>query len=471
MQTKQFFFGYKPRRILYRIVLPFALLLGTATILCWLVSAYFITHFLDQHFKQQMEQVARVISRSSYVLNPAILLQLKQMLNSEIILFDRSGQLISSTIHSSGIMDSLKIILEAEKQRDTPFIVNDIHHEGGQYKVVVHPFAMPGSKETLLSLWIPAGETEYLNGRIVLYMGGIALAGILAMAVIGYFIARTITAPLEELAKVTERVAMGDMHQKANIGTEDEIGMLARSFNHMTGRLLDFRQRLVESERLATAGRMAAGLAHEIRNPLTSIKMLGQVLHNRLKDQTDNQRILTSLIQEIDRLDRIIQGIIDRTKPGELRMELGDLNRLVEEVLEVIKESLCAQGISMEINLLPTLPRLLMDHEKLKQVLWNLILNAKESMPRGGHLMISTRVLGDGNIELLVVDSGQGIEEVDVEKLYQPFVTTKPEGLGLGLTICRKIVERHGGGISLENRPEGGVKSRVILPKHKGGKP
>jgi signal transduction histidine kinase len=175
--------------------------------------------------------------------------------------------------------------------------------------------------------------------------------------------------------------------------------------------------------------------------------------------------VLHSLVKEIDRLDRIIQEMIDRTRPGELQRRKENLNlKVVEEVLRLATESLSAQQIRMERHLDDSLPDVYADSEKLKQVLWNLILNAKEAMPKGGILRITTGRTEYGSVVLRVDDTGQGIVSQDVERLFQPFFTTKPEGVGLGLTMSRKIVAKHGGRLLLENHPEGGLSATVILP-------
>lgn len=455
-------FDVRPRRILYRIILPFTLLFGITTIVSWLFSAYLITRHINLSLKRQMVQVVGIISKSNYILSPAILYQVKEVINSEVVVFDQYGRIICTTFLSPMIQERVQDIPKASFDR--PFMGKDMEFEGIRYRTITHPFILPEQGEAFISLWMPTSEADRLNVKIVLGMGGIALFGILAMAGIGFLIARTITAPVEELVRATEKVSSGDLGEKARLDTRDEIGRLAGAFNNMIDQLKAFEEKLVESEKLATAGQLTAGLAHEIRNPLTSIKMFGQVLHNRLKEQPEDQRILSSLVKEIDRLDRIIQEMINKTRPGELQLQWSDLNRQVKEVINLAKASFSAEQISIEQELFNHLPKIYMDREKIKQVLWNLILNAKEAMPKGGRLIVSTGMMDNQFIEMLVEDSGEGIENGEVERLFQPFFTTKPEGVGLGLSMSRKIVEKHGGRLTLENRQEGGIKAVVVLP-------
>jgi signal transduction histidine kinase len=452
------------KRIFYRIILPFTLLFTVTTAISWMFSAYFVSRAMEQSLEQQMERVAGVISRSGYVLNPGILQQLKQVINSEIVVFDPKGRPISTTFADLPIPETITgaaAEFAAGAQHPTG---RDITSGSTRYRITMHPVALPEHGQVFLSVWTPASETEQLKTRIVLFIGSVSLLGILAMAAAGYFIARTITAPVEELVRVTERVAGGNLEQRAHRHGDDEIGVLAESFNQMVERLHDYEQKAVESAKLATAGQLAAGLAHEIRNPLTSIRMLGQVLLGRLKGQSETQEMLHSMVREIDRLDRIIQELIDRARQGELRLGWHDVNRQVEEVLKLAEDRLAAQDISVAPELGAGLPELLVDRERVTQILWNLVLNAAEAMPRGGRLRMATRTLENGGVAILVEDSGQGFGTSDPEQLFQPFFSTKPEGMGLGLTVSRKIAEQHAGTLTLENRAEGGNRATLTLP-------
>jgi signal transduction histidine kinase len=311
---------------------------------------------------------------------------------------------------------------------------------------------------------MPDAEDEKLTNSIIIAMGGIVLLGIVAMSLAGFLIARTITAPVERLVNAAVSVAEGDFNGRVTVDTRDEIGVLAESFNQMIERIKDSEKKLIESEKLAAAGRMAAGFAHEIRNPLTSIKMMGQVLHGRLKGQQDKQEILDQFIKEIDRLDRIIQEMINRARPTDLAKKLCSINVHVEEVTVIAREGLSAQNINLSLDLSNELPEIYMDPEKIKQVLWNLVLNAKEAMPKGGILEIVTGLSDNRFVNITVRDSGSGIQPDNISELFQPFFTTKPEGVGLGLTMSLKIIEQHGGELVLKNRPEGGVEASFCLP-------
>jgi len=452
----------RPKRILYRIILPFTFLFGITSILSWFLSAYIITRYLDNSLKNHLEQVAGIVSRSSYVLNPAVLERVKEVVNAEIVLFNQNGHIVNVTFSQPDIQYKLETFFQSYLHK--PSVGTEIKIGDTRYRGIFRPVSLPEHGEAYLSIWMPTREAELLKKNIILIIGGITLLGIAGMAAVGYLIARTITAPVEELVGVTEKISSGSVSERVRMDREDEIGRLAQSFNHMIDQLVSFEQRLVESEKLATAGQMAAGLAHEIRNPLTSIKMLAQLLQERLKGQPEDHRTLDGLVKEIDRLDRIVQEFINRAMPGELRLTQGNINQEVREVIRVARETFAAENIVVHQDLSDELPSIPMDREKTKQVLWNLVLNAKEAMPKGGTLTVSTRITDDRFLEISVEDSGHGVAGGEPERLFQPFFTTKPEGLGLGLTMSRKIVEKHGGALSLENSPKGGMRARVLLP-------
>jgi signal transduction histidine kinase len=458
--------GYGTKRILVRIIVPFALLFSIATVTFWLLSSYLIGRYLQDDLRQQMVRVARVISQSSYVLNPLILLQMKEVINAEIILFDGQGRILNSTI-GGGADDT--VAREITGKGFSPANAGEpiIEFQGVRYKAITQSLTIPGRGQALLCLWQPAGESDRLRTRIVVTTGWLALAGMLAMTLLGYLIVRTITLPVEELVGVTGRIAENDFSQRAVVRSNDEIGMLAHSFNRMMDQLQSYEKRLVESEKMATAGRMAAGLAHEIRNPLTSIKMFVQVLHGRLHGQQDNQKMAASLLQEIERLERIIEQIVERARPGELNRRPGNINEQLAELLALAAPSLQAGNIRLDSRLSPALPELHYDPEKMKQVFWNLLINSREAMPKGGRIEISSAPVENG-VEITFADTGMGIQDGNIDICFTSFYSTKPEGLGLGLSTSRKIVEKHGGGLFLANRAEGGAIATIHLPVEKG---
>ena len=453
---------FSSKRILVRIVLPFTFLFSVTAVSFWLFSTYLVGRYLDEDLRQQMSRVAKVISQSSYVLNPAILRQMKDVIHAEIALFDEQGLLLHSTFSESMNdafgRETIWAILGADRKEE-----KTVEFQAQRYNTVIQPLIVAGHGSAFLSLWMPSDETDRLQKRIFQATGWLAFLGALAMTLLGYLVARTITLPVEELAEVTGRIAGGDFKQRAVVRHDDEIGALARSFNLMIEQVKAYEQMLVESEKMSTAGQMAAGLAHEIRNPLTSIKMFVQLLHGRLQNQPENQAMADSLLQEICRLERIVEQIVERARPGELRKIRANINDHLREVTTLAEPTMEAASIRLESDLDASLPLLFYDPEKMKQVFWNLLLNSREAMGRGGRLEISSAPGGNG-VDIVFADDGPGLASPDSDLFFQPFYTTKPEGLGLGLSTSRKIVEQHGGTLVLVSREQGGVRAEIHLP-------
>jgi len=453
------------RRILHRIILPFTLLFGVMLFSAWLLSSYVVSRFLEQNLKRNMVQAAGIISSSGYVMNPAILRQLKGVINAEIVVSTADGRIIRSTFPPE--INDAEISSLIDKPGDSGSATIELKPGREHYQKVSSPVILPGNIKAFVSLWKPTRELDRLRLQIVLVLGIIALVGLGAMVGAGWLIARTITAPVEGLVRATEKLAHGDRQAAGLPQGDDEIGRLGASFNRMVEQVRETEKRLVETEKMATAGQLAAGLAHEIRNPMTSIKMLGQVLARRLAGQEENRRLLDSLVGEINRLDRVIQELVDRTRPGGLKKELMDVNLAVREVLAAAGEEMKARQIVLREFLCEDLPRIYADPGKVRQVLWNLVINAAEAMPGGGEVLLSTDIDNDDKVRIVVEDSGSGIKNGKHELAFEPFFTSKPEGMGLGLTISRKLIARHGGRLLLENRDAGGCRAVFTLPAGK----
>ncbi len=455
----------RPRypRIFFRIVVPFFFLFALTTALSWLFSAYLISHHLDNNLQRQMQKVVNVLSGSPFALNPQILHQLKDIVEADIVFSTPDGEIIRSTLSYGD--DPARIARNfIQKHSSGEFFRLPLG--GLTYRALSQAVEIADLGPARISLMVSEAQLNQLKSRIFFSTGLIAAAGLVALTLAGLLVARSITRPVEKLANAVRHAASGDRSERVAVGGNHEIAHLAASFNDMMDQMLDYEKKLVESEKMATAGQMAAGFAHEVRNPLTSVKMMCQVLQSRMPDHSNSRQILSSMEREISRLDRIIKEMLSRTQTLELCPTEANLNQLVREVVELAEQNLNHQSIHLNLNLLPGLADRFFDTEKMKQVLWNLILNARDAMPGGGQINISTDSDGDGALRLRIDDSGEGIDELHFTSLFKPFYTTKPEGLGLGLSTSKKIVEAHHGTLHLSNLPEGGARAEIILPVH-----
>ena len=222
-------------------------------------------------------------------------------------------------------------------------------------------------------------------------------------------------------------------------------------------------RRMLRADRLATIGELAAGAAHEIRNPLTSIKSSLQYLESRCREETE-KKLLGVALRETDRIDEILTALLSFSRPSEIHKEPCDLVALLEESVALVSIQARAKGVEVRPSF-PAAPVIVnADRSQVKQVFLNVFLNAVQAMDGGGTLSIEDIVLENGKTLVRVSDTGPGISEEDLDKVFDPFFTTKKGGTGLGLSICYTIVKAHGGEIELRSRLGKGTTVLVTLP-------
>ncbi len=222
-------------------------------------------------------------------------------------------------------------------------------------------------------------------------------------------------------------------------------------------------EEIERSRRLASIGSLAAGIAHEIRNPLSSIKGFATYFRERYRGNADDEMNANIMIQEVERLNRVIGQLLEFSRPVGLHRRKASLEEVVRHTFKLVEVQAGEKGIALLMESPSPLPDLLVDPDKMKQVLLNLCLNALESMPSGGSLTVTLSVDG-GNIRITVTDTGTGIAEEDLTRVFDPYFTTKSTGTGLGLAVVHKIIEAHGGTIRVESKQGKGTTVILILP-------
>jgi two-component system sensor histidine kinase PilS (NtrC family) len=242
-----------------------------------------------------------------------------------------------------------------------------------------------------------------------------------------------------------------------------------------TTRLRRMEREIKRMEDLAMVGELAAGMAHEIRNPLASISGSIQVLNDGLtkKNGLSNKRLMEIVLREINRLNHLVNDFLQFARPKRMQVKTFDLNRLIAETLDLFQNSQSSsRSLAVETDLGSSIKKIKSDPEQLKQVIWNILLNAAEAMPRGGQIRVSTKKISDhdgsaGNldsVQITVEDNGPGIDPTAIKDIFKPFSTTKTDGSGLGLAIVKRILQSLGGEVSGENRADGGAEVRILLP-------
>lgn len=277
-----------------------------------------------------------------------------------------------------------------------------------------------------------------------------------------YFTARTLTRPLAAIVEgMRETARSGDLTRQIHIESRDEeASLLASTFNHVASSLLAFQQQARHKERLTSLGRLSATLAHEIRNPLTIIKGSALQLLEEKSLGRDEREAAADIIQEVDRLNRLVQSVLESARPDSFRIEEVDINELCRDCLGAVSDS---PGVTTEGSWDPALERAPADPARLKQVLLNLLLNAREALSSQGTIRVATRrEVADYSIS--VSDTGRGIPREDLPNIFDPFFTQKPNGTGLGLSVARNIVEGLGGTISVRSEEGQGTEVEIRLP-------
>ncbi len=300
------------------------------------------------------------------------------------------------------------------------------------------------------------------------------LLALFAAIALAFFLAARLAKPLLMLAEGTRAVAAGDLTPRAVLETDDELGVLTRSFNEMTVQLEQARVEREAAQRAAVWGEVARRLAHEIKNPLTPIQLSAERLQMKLADKLDADsaamlgRATRTIVEQVEAMKNMVNDFRDYARlPPPVARSL-DLNALVAEVLDLYTDG----PIAVRAELDPILPPVLADADQIRQVLHNLIKNAgeasNEKVGAGGTapVTVSTRLNGR-MAQLVVADNGSGFPPQILQHAFEPYVTTKPKGTGLGLAIVQKIVTDHGGTITLANRDDaqgGGAEVSVQLP-------
>ncbi len=289
------------------------------------------------------------------------------------------------------------------------------------------------------------------------------------------FLARRYTHPIQRLVLKVRKVADGDLSVTVPVESSDEIGELAQSFNEMVAQLRErqtLEDRLREAEHLSRVGQLASGIAHEIRNPLNYISLAIDHLKDEVRSacpdkQADVDKIAETIKEEVRKANYMVLNFMNYGRPLKLRRTHVAYGDIIERALTVLREKLDEQKVTVRVELAPDLPPLYCDQELIRNCLFNFITNGAQAMPQGGTITLGAS-FRDNTFRLTFADQGVGISPGDIEKIFQPYYTTKEAGIGLGLAITERIIREHGGRIDVESTPGSGTLITVLLPNGTG---
>jgi signal transduction histidine kinase len=471
-------------RLHYRLVIPFAVIAVLATLGSAIVALTAFSREFESRIQSQLANISETISRSGFAFNPAILRSVKAITGADVITFDAQGAIISTTVDPvrTDLFEAVKTSPLADRARtaigrdfvealacDVPCYVS--------YRAIVD---RPGVVAAVVLESRESAAAVSVMSRTILLA---ALTSLLALIIVSQLVARRVTAPLEDLVRFTHDVAGGVRGRARESG--DEVGRLGRAFNDMFDRLDASRSALVRSEKLGLAGLMAARIAHDIRNPLASMKINTQLLEKSVGHRdpgtgpstssvppraesrgvirNSEADLVNAVLHDIAQIETVIRDLIELARPGEVTLVSADLNAVIRTVIKPLDGRMRHRKVNAQLVLADSLPLVKIDTERFGQALLNLIVNAIDAMPTGGDLTIATstdgsRVIAD------IDDDGVGIDPAMLDRVFDPFVSTKPEGVGLGLVNAKAVIEGHGGQIELSARQPRGTRARIVLP-------
>ncbi len=292
---------------------------------------------------------------------------------------------------------------------------------------------------------------------------------------VSFILLRFVRQPIQEMSKKMAKVESGDLSVRLDPRNRDEIGQLMGSFNSMVDNLEQTKvelekyhyQQMERADRLAAVGEMATGIAHEIKNPLACISGAVSVLADDYDVNDPRREIVSKVLEQINRLDKTATDLLAFGKPGTPEFTYVDINEILKKTLFFVAQHPEARKIERILELTRELPPVWIDIKQIQQVFFNIIINAIQAMPEGGLLTLATDRVKQGDDEFVRVtirDTGKGISADLLVKIFVPFFTTKTQGTGLGLPICRQLVEHNHGIIEVESSLQQGTTFSILLP-------
>jgi signal transduction histidine kinase len=269
---------------------------------------------------------------------------------------------------------------------------------------------------------------------------------------------------LNAVARAAEKKRLTDEKRRLEAEIKRHTEELEMRVAERTAELVETHKRLVQQERIAALGRAAAQVAHEVKNPLAGLLLYSLHLKSKLGESSQSEAaIVDKIVDTINHLTDRVEQILGFARPLNLTRSSGNLNRIIHDVLELLQPQITANKIDVSLALSEHASSVMIDESSMRGALMNLILNAIEAMPNGGRLSINSD-RNEDTVRLEIVDTGRGISEEEAKTIFEPFYTTKKRGLGLGMPYAKKIIEQHGGAISVASRPGEGTKLSITLP-------
>jgi two-component system NtrC family sensor kinase len=330
-----------------------------------------------------------------------------------------------------------------------------------------------------------------MRDRVILWFFALATAGFVLIIIVTDYMVRQITRPIREIVAATRNLAAGNFDQEVRVDRQGEIALLAQSFNQMlrslrqlkadleewgrtledkvqqrTEQLIAMQNRVAQSEKLASLGMLSAGVAHEINNPLGGILSLTALALEDLPPGDPARPNLEEVVRQSERCREIVKGLLEFSRQQEAGSDLIDVREVIDDTLALMGKQALFFNVKVTKKYDDPVPTVLADPSQLQQVFINIIMNAVQAMGEHGELTVTVTVPSPSQVEIKIADTGCGIPAAYIDKVFDPFYTTKPEGqgTGLGLSIAYGIITKHRGTISIASEPGKGTALTISLP-------
>jgi signal transduction histidine kinase len=365
-------------------------------------------------------------------------------------------------------------------------VIDQLHLPGTE-RETVHDVKLPVTVEGSPDVWGVIRLGVSLHGmyqeitRTRWQLVGFVVLGLLLGSAASLILARRMARPIQAIMQGVAAIGRGDFGHRIEVTSQDELGQLSIAFNDMStqlARVRELEERLRRADRLAALGTMAAGIAHDIRNPLTSILIFSQLMSLHHDDPDVREKFNRVVPRELERVQAVIEDMMELARPAAMHREPVNLNELVTQVLELYESQASAQTIKIGRKYEQELPFCMADRKRLHRCFSNIVSNGIQAMPNGGDLTLRTHQVPtmvfpnsglpdprpEPAIQVTISDTGQGIPPDRLSRIFDPFFTTKEKGMGLGMAITHRIIEDHKGTIDVHSEVDLGTTFTVHLP-------
>jgi signal transduction histidine kinase len=440
-------------RLHHQLALPFAGVAVAAALAATWFGVQEVRRWVDNHRLEDAINTVDLLRRVDYASNPALLRVSADLTGVQVVSFRTDGTIVASTF-DGGVPETLRGILRPERgDRPTTCGVSCFV----RYSDVI------GAQDMQIAVIAGLGEGDPLTDAALTTIWTAGIVGVLLLVGTSQVLARLVTARIQRLVDFTQRVSP-ETTRRAEDG-RDDIGRLGAAFNDMLDRLAENRRTLVRTEKLAVAGLLAARVAHDVRNPLVSIKMQTQLMRAQIAPDSEQAEVLTAILRDIDRLELVVNDLLDTARPESPTLEPVSLADVVSGAVEPLRPQLTHRRIALTLDLDANAPPLPADAARLHRAVVNVLTNAAEACRAGGEIRVSTTTRGDSQV-IQVSDDGVGIDPAVRDRLFDPFVSATPGGTGLGLVNAKAVVDSHLGTINVEPGVPHGTLVTITLPTH-----